>query len=262
MADVQVIPTEFESEGETIRGNFVAPIGEGPFPGICKFHGIPGGPDQVTGLATDLAQAGFAVLTFDFRGFRQSDGIFTLAGQILDAKVAISHLLDSELTADSWAGVYGASYGGAVAVCAAAQDTRIKVVCLRAPVYDTLWFAKSPMIRPAVQQILATDPTQIRGIDDPEIRERTLVSMVEDAKTHNPMNEIAKISPRPLFVITGSADVGIDLAGVKRLYELAGDPKDFVVVEGADHELSDPRTYEITMKSVVQWFIKQWSAVR
>lgn len=262
MTDVQILPTEFISEGETIRGNIVAPSGEGPFPGICKFHGLPGGSDQVSGIATILAQAGFAVLTFDFRGFRQSDGIFSLTGEIEDAKASISHLLESELTSDSWVGVYGASYGGAVAVCTAAQDERVSVVCLRAPVYDTLWFANSPMIRPAVEQIIETDPSQIRGIDDPETRKVILGRMVEDAKTHNPMNEVPKVSPRPLLIIHGSDDIGIDLAGVKRLYELAGEPKDLVVVDGADHVLSDPRAYEITMNTVVEWFTKKWNAWR
>ncbi len=260
MVDVRVIPTEFDSEGETIRGNFVVPMGEGPFPGICKFHGIPGGSDQVSGLATRLAQHGFAVLTFDFRGFRKSDGYFTLAGEIDDAKVAVSFLLESDLTVNSWVGVYGASYGGAVAVCSAAQDKRINVVCLRAPVYDTLWFAESPMIRPAVDYILETDPTQIRGIDDQKIREESLQRMVEDAKIHNPLNEISKIAPRPLIIVHGTDDVGIDLAGVKRLYELAGNPKEFVLVEGADHELTNPIAYEATMNTVTQWFTKQWSS--
>jgi alpha/beta superfamily hydrolase len=162
MADVKVIPTEFTSEGETIRGYFVTPPGEGPFPGICKFHGLPGSPDIVGGLATSFAEAGFAVLTFDFRGFRQSDGLFTLSGQIKDAKSAISHMLESDLTITSWSGVYAASWGAAVAVCALASDTRPKVLCLRAPVYDTLWFSQSPMIRPAVDSIVDTDPSQIR----------------------------------------------------------------------------------------------------
>ncbi len=260
MVDVEILPTEFTSEGETIKGNFVVPKGDGPFPGICKFHGLPGGPDQISGIATLLAQAGFAVLTFDFRGFRQSDGIFSLAGEIEDAKVAITHLLESELTIDSWSGIYGASYGGAVAVCTVAQDPRVNVVCLRAPVYDTLWFAESPMIRPSVKYIIETDPTQVHGIEDPEIREEFLERMVLDAKIHNPMNEIQKISPRPLLIVHGSDDVVIDLAGVKRLYELAAEPKDLVIVDGADHNLSDPRAYEITMSTVVEWFKKQWAA--
>jgi fermentation-respiration switch protein FrsA (DUF1100 family) len=254
MVEVRVIPTEFQSEGETIRGNFVVPEGDGPFPGICKFHGLPGGPNQVSGVATRLAEAGYAVLVFDFRGFRKSDGYFRLSGQILDAKAAVTHLLESGLTLDTRSGVYAASWGAAVAVCTAASDSRIEVVGLRAPVYDTLWFAESPMIRPAVNMIVETDPTQIRGIDDLEIQQQILAFMVEDAKIHNPIQEITKISPRPLLIVHGSADVGIDLEGVKRLYELAGDPKELVVVEGADHELTDPAAYDITMKTVVGWF--------
>jgi putative redox protein len=260
MGDVEILPTEFTSEDETIRGFFVVPPGEGPFPGVCKFHGLPGGPDIVGGFATKLAEAGFAVLTFDFRGFRQSDGLFTLAGQIKDAKAAITHLLESDLTVDSWSGIYSASWGAAVAICALAEDPRCDALCLRAPVFDTLWFAESPMIQPSVDMIVETDPTQIRGIDDPQTQELVLRRMVEDAKIHNPMNEISKISPRPMLIVHGTDDVGVPLAGVKRLYELAGEPKELVVVEGADHNLSDPRAYEITMSTGVEWFLKQWKS--
>ncbi len=259
MADVEIIPTEFKSEGETIRGYFVTPPGKGPFPGVCKFHGLPGGPDIVGGLATKLADAGFAVLTFDFRGFRQSDGVFALSGQIKDAKHAINHLLESDLTLDSWSGIYAASWGAAVAICTLADDKRPNALCLRAPVYDTLWFSESPMIRPAVDFIIESDPTQMRGIENPEILESILSGMIEDSKIHNPMKEISKISPCPMIIIHGTDDIGIPLAGVKRLYELAGEPKDLVVVEGADHNLSDPRAYEITMNTAVEWFKKVWS---
>ena len=257
MVNAKILPTEFTSEGETIRGNFVVPTGKGPFPGIVKYHGLPGSPDQIGGISTRLAQAGFAVLTFDFRGFRKSDGIFTLSGEIRDAEVAVTHLIESDLVDDSWVGVYAASYGGAVAVCSVPNDPRVNTVCLRAPVYDTLWFAKSPMILPSVKYIAETDSSQMHGIEDPEICEKIVKRMVLDAEVHNPMNEVSKISPRPLLIIHGSDDVLIHLAGVKRLYELAGEPKDLVVVEGADHNLSDPRAYEITVSTVVEWFKKQ-----
>lgn len=254
MADVKVIPTEFTSEGETIRGYFVAPPGKGPFPGICKFHGLPGGPNIVGGLATGLAEAGFVVLTFDFRGFRKSDGIFTLSGQIKDSKRAITHLLESDLTLDSWSGIYAASWGAAVAICALAEDSRCDALCLRAPVFDTLWFSESPMIRPSVKQIIETDPTQIRGIEDSEIQKKILHAMVEDAKIYNPMNEVPKIAPRSLLIVHGTDDMGIPLAGVKRLYELAGEPKNLVVIEGADHNLTNAYAYRLTKDTVVEWF--------
>ncbi len=260
MVDVKILPTEFTAEGETIRGHFVTPPGEGPFPGIVKYHGLPGSPEQTSGAATHLAKAGFAVLTFDFRGFRDSDGTFTLSGQIQDAKAAITHLLEFDLTVDSWSGIYAASWGAAVAVCTLAEDKRIDALCLRAPVYDTLWFSESPMIHPAMKFIAENDSSQIRGIEDPKNQDEFLRRMIEDAKVYNPMNEISKISPRPLMIVHGSDDAGIPLAGVKRLYELAGEPKDLVVVEGADHNLSDSRAYKITVDTISQWFSKQWKS--
>ncbi|TFG29849.1 hypothetical protein EU528_09025 [Candidatus Thorarchaeota archaeon] len=260
MVEIQAIPTKFISEGETIRGHFVTPPGDGPFPGIVKFHGLPGSPDQIVGLATHLAGAGFAVLTFDFRGFRKSEGMFTLSGQIKDAKSAITHLLESKLTLDSWSGIYAASWGAAVAVCTLAEDDRTNAICLRAPVYDTLWFSESPMIRPAMESIADIAPSQIRGITDPKIQDEYLRRMIEDSRIYNPMNKVSKISPRPLLLVHGTDDVGIPLAGVKRLYELAGDPKDLVIVEGADHNLSDPRAYEITVRTIVEWFTRQWTS--
>jgi fermentation-respiration switch protein FrsA (DUF1100 family) len=256
MVVVKTIPTEFKVEGETIYGNFVTPDGEGPFPGICKFHGIPGGPDQISGPASILAEAGFAVLTFDFRGYRRSEGYYRLSGQIKDAKEAITHMLESDLTIDSWSGIYAASWGGSVAVCTLAEDKRVDALCLRAPVVDTLWFSQLPLVRASAEALRDTDPSQIRGLDEPEMFETVLENMVEDSRIHNPMNEISKIAPKSLLIVHGSDDV-LPLAGVKRFYELAGEPKDLVVVEGADHNLSDPRAYEITVKTIVDWFTKQ-----
>ena len=253
----KVQPTSFTSEGETLRGHFVLPLGTGPFPGICKFHGLPGSPDQIGGIATRLAEAGFAVLTFDFRGFRSSEGLFRLANQVKDAKLAITHLLESRYTKGEWVGVYGSSYGGAVAILAAARDPRISAVGIRAPVYDTLWFARSPMIPKAVKELIQNTPDQMHGLTDPQIRQDIIRWMVEDAKQLNPMNEIYKIAPRSLFIITGDADIGIDLAGVKQLFDAAKNPKEMVVVKGADHYLSNPAVYEKTVNVVIAWFQRQ-----
>ena len=94
----------------------------------------------------------------------------------------------------------------------------------------------------------------MHGLVDPSVRKRILNRMVDDGRKFNPMNEVSKISPRPLLVITGAADVSIDVDGVRGLYELAGEPKELVIVEGADHVLSDPRAYEDTVTSVIAWF--------
>jgi dipeptidyl aminopeptidase/acylaminoacyl peptidase len=254
MSAVRIVPTEFESGGQILKGDFVLPKRRGPFPGICKFHGLPGGADQISGLSTRLAKAGYAVLTFDFRGFRRSEGLFSLEGEILDARNAVTHLIESEYTIEGWVGVYGASFGGAVAICSAVRDARISAVCVRAPVYDTFWFGNSPMIKPAVDEILLITPNEMHGLSDATTQAEILEKMIKDSLVYNPINEVDQVSPRPIFIVTGSADRGIPLEGVRQLFDAAKRPKEFAVVEGADHNLSSPDHYAMTCELVISWF--------
>lgn len=254
MVSFRVVPTEFISDGELLKGNFLIPEGVSSFPGICKFHGLPGSPDQVSGVASRLAAAGFVVLTFDFRGFRSSEGLFSLANEVKDARNAVGHLLRSKKAMKGWVGVYGASYGGAVAVLAAARDTRISAVCVRAPVYDTLEFARSQLIQPEVEHLLENFPDVMHGLSNAETREKLLNGMVEDSKKLNPASEVQRISPRPLLIIAGDADKEIKLDGVRAFYESAKQPKKLVVIKGADHELTNPKAFEETNETVVTWF--------
>lgn len=255
---IRIEPTEFTSEGETLRGHFVLPEGEGAFSGICKFHGLPGSSDQISGVATRLAEAGFAVLTFDFRGFRSSEGIFSLAGEIKDAQAAVKHFIDSGYISPEWIGIYAPSYGATVGVMEAITNRLITAVALRAPVYDPLVFAKSPLIPAAVDELLRTKPNEVHGLTDPKLRGEVLEGMIRDAKKFNVMNEIHKLAPTPLFIITGDADKGIDVAGVTRLFNAAKEPKEMIVVPGADHNLTNPIAYEKTMTAIVEWFTRQF----
>jgi fermentation-respiration switch protein FrsA (DUF1100 family) len=255
---IRVVPTEFSSQGQTLRGNFVLPKSEGSFAGICKFHGLPGSSDQVGGFATRLAEEGFVVLTFDFRGFRSSEGQFSLAGEIKDAQAAVKHLFASGFASPEWVGLYAPSYGAAAAVFEAIRNPLITAVALRAPVYDTLAFATSPLVPAGIEELLRTRPNEMHGLSDPEIRKGITKQMIEDAKKYNPIDVIHKVAPCPLFVITGDVDKGVDLAGVKRFFDAAKEPKEMVVVPGADHNLSNPAAFEMTMEAIVAWYKHQF----
>ncbi len=255
---IRVVPTEFFSEGEAVRGNFVLPDKEGVFAGICKFHGFPGASDQVSGIATRLAKAGFVVLTFDFRGFRSSEGRFSLAGEIYDAKAAITHFIESEFVSPEFIGIFAASFGAAAAVRETIRNPLITSLALRAPVYDTLAFAKSPLVPAGIEELLRTAPDEVIGLTDPKWRHGLVERMIQDAKKINPINEIQKLAPKPLLVITGDVDKEIDLAGVTRFFNAAKDPKELVIVPGANHSLSNPVAFEVTMDAIVAWFQRQF----
>ncbi len=246
-------PVTLRSGRNTLRGDVVLPLSEGPFPAVCKLHGLPGSPDQVVGIATELARAGFAVLTFDFRGFRRSRGTFSLAGQLEDTQTAIRFLLAQPYVRGGKVALYGASFGGAIAICAAARTPAVGAVCVRAPVYDTEQFAHSPAAYEVLEYVQREMPSEMHGLETADDVEEVVRHLREDARTYNPIRDVALVTPRPLLIVTGDRDELIDLAGVRRLHDRAGQPKSLIVVEGADHVLSDPMARRRTTEIVIRW---------
>jgi fermentation-respiration switch protein FrsA (DUF1100 family) len=62
-----------------------------------------------------------------------------------------------------------------------------------------------------------------------------------------PIDDIAQISPRPIFILHGTADTLIPVEHGYRLFEAAGEPKTLYIVEGGMHlglYDHDPAEYE------------------
>jgi esterase/lipase len=57
-----------------------------------------------------------------------------------------------------------------------------------------------------------------------------------------------------LLIVTGNADAEIKLDDVRAFYESAKQPKKLVVIEDADHELTNYKAFEETNEAVVNWF--------
>src|SRR5436190_629160 len=76
-------------------------------------------------LADHLAaDAGWVVLTFNFRGTGTSEGDFSVGGWLDDLRAAVGHLERSDGVSGVW--VAGSSTGGALAICEAAEDERVR----------------------------------------------------------------------------------------------------------------------------------------
>ena len=52
---------------------------------------------------------------------------------------------------------------------------------------------------------------------------------------YDPIDYVARIAPRPLFIMHGTADTVVPAAMAHRLYEAAGEPKAIWLIEGAEH---------------------------
>jgi len=248
---VKIKKISFLSEGETIRGHLLLPSRlNDRHPAIIKCHGLPGSPNQVSGIASELAQAGFVVLTFNFRGIRHSNGLFSYAGEIIDAGNGISFLEGLNYVDRNRIAIYGASFGGAVAICRAAIDMRITCIAVRAPVYDTERFIEKLTQNYSPKSILIELSGAVHGIK----KENFWICFRKNVKMYNPMDLVSKISPRALLVVTGDEDKIIGLDGVKDLFERAKEPKTLKIVSGADHKLSNPIIFQQTNKIIIEWF--------
>jgi ABC-2 type transport system ATP-binding protein len=130
--------TDGPRDNQHIRldATFFTPPGSARVPAILVAHGFGETKDAVRPEAEELARAGFAVLTWSARGFGRSTGQIALDSpdyEVKDVEQLVTWLARQprvrlDHPGDPRVGITGASYGGAIALLAAAYDHRIDAV--------------------------------------------------------------------------------------------------------------------------------------
>jgi len=218
-------------------------------------HGFPADPgggaatvQTYSELADHLAgDGGWVVLTFNFRGTGASEGDFSLGGWLDDLRAAVGHLERTDSVAGVW--VAGSSTGGALAICEAAEDERVRgVATLAAPATFAKWSANPEAFLAHAREVgVITDPAHPA---DPARWARELTEI-------DPLSVVAKIPPRPLLIVHGHDDEVVPLDAARALAEGAGDSADLRVVPGAGHRLRhDPRVVAILLGWLEQMAIQ------
>ncbi|MEW6557116.1 MAG: alpha/beta hydrolase [Elusimicrobiota bacterium] len=214
---------------------------------IC--HGWGANKSDVLPSTMYLLKSGFNLLYFDFRNHGASGGTVSSLGKLesLDLSCAIEYLKKTKPAQSNKIGVYGISMSGAVAILTAATDSRIETVVVDSAFssfnYIVARYAKLFYKIPKYPFIPITLLfTRLRlGFNPDEFSAIYFVS---------------KISPRPVFFIHGENDDRIPVDECKKLYNLAGEPKEIWIVPNADHMEShskNPVEYE---KKVGSFFVK------
>ena len=132
------LPVGAEPDGGavTLDTTTFRPASAGRHPAVLLAHGFGGSKADLVDQGTVLAGLGYVVLTWSARGFGASGGRIHLDDpdfEVADAQRLVDSLAarpDVALDApgDPRVGVVGASYGGALALMAAAADTRVDTV--------------------------------------------------------------------------------------------------------------------------------------
>jgi ABC-2 type transport system ATP-binding protein len=133
---ISVLDGPQDNQRVRLDATFFTPAGTGRVPAILLAHGFGGTKNSVRAQAEQLTRAGFAVLTWSARGFGRSTGQIALDSpdyEVKDVEQLVSWLARQprvrlDHPGDPRVGITGASYGGAIALLAAAYDHRIDAI--------------------------------------------------------------------------------------------------------------------------------------
>ncbi|HCO27225.1 MAG TPA: alpha/beta hydrolase [Gimesia maris] len=157
---------------------------------------------------------GLAVMTFDYRGYGKSEGKPSERGILQDARAARAWLASRAGVEETEIVLMGRSLGGAVAVDLAAQDGARGLVL--ASTFSSL----------------------------PDAAAHHMPWMFPNLNMTQRLNSAGKIGnySGPLLQSHGDKDLLIPIELGRKLFDAAGEPKQFFVLPGAGH--NDPQTEE------------------
>ncbi len=263
-----ILDTTFDSHGSELAAHLYLPsTGEGPFPAVILCHGFCGVKELLLpGFAQAFADAGFAALTFDYRGFGASGGEpgrLVPRLQIEDIGAALDHMAARDDIDSARLALWGTSFGGANAIVAASQDDRVRCLCVQltfgdgervitgdmsadekdkflgmvAKMQDKKTRTGKEMMVPIGKVLTDAQSRQFYQeykADYPALDIRIPFLTVAETLSHKPEQVIDQVKA-PILIVAAEHDGVNPPAESSRLYGLAKQPKKLHTVPGATH---------------------------
>jgi dipeptidyl aminopeptidase/acylaminoacyl peptidase len=208
------------SDGLTLRGWYV------PAKNRAAIVLVHGGYDNRTQWLAELrilSERGYGALVYDSRASGESDGDLVTAGdrEQRDVTAALDFVSARSDVDPARIGIIGFSFGAHSVSMVAARDPRARAVMLQA-----VWTSLEDEAR---------DKTRRYGPITAEPAVWALRHEGVNLDNVRPIDNVARIQPRPIFFLIGSADTDTPVPVVERVFAKAGAPKEMWIVPGAHH---------------------------
>jgi hypothetical protein len=283
---------EFYSEGVTLVGDIYAPDGLASGErraGIVLCHGYTGVKDlYLPDNARVLVDAGYVVMTFDYKGWGNSEGSRSRLApysRVADVQAALTYLATLPAVDPDRLGIYGTSYGGATVAWTAAIDERVKCTVsvvgighgarwMRSVRRPDEWHDLLERSRRDRAQRALTGTSEFVPREEILLPDRQSAELAAAARRNNPaavstipleyIDEtlqfhpewiVDRIAPRPILFVTTDDDRLVPPEESLALHARAGEPKKLVVLHGYGHYqvYAEPAFSEL-MREVVAWY--------
>lgn len=261
----------FSSPGVALAADLYLPSGgppRGGYPAVVSCLGWGSVKELMAPWGSALANAGYAVLIPDYRGFGSSDGT---RGQCFpsehvdDIRAAITCASSLDVIDPGRVSLLGVSYGGAIAVAAGGVDDRpgaiIAVVAygsgerhLRAVRTGDQWVEFRGRLEADRRRRVATgvseeiDPDEILLRDEeartwrrqmeeqyPHMAFRTTLESAERIVEFWPERHLPYAVPKPVLFIHAGEDTMVPVDESVGMWERAAEPKQLVIIPGIGH---------------------------
>lgn len=279
---------EFYSGPNRVRALWHTPEVEGPFRAIVQGPGWLGLKDakDYGRYHEGFTEAGFGVLSIDYRGFGDSEGeagIVNPTHQLEDLINAVTYLTTRD---DVIAGAIGAfatgGTGGGNVVLLAAHDERVRAVVSQFPVADGAdWLRRmrnewdwveykqmleedrrrrvltgeSRMIHPRNEIMVQTPErtkSDFKSDVDKKIQMSVPTSMVDPLLRYRPIDGARGLTT-PLMVVTVEDDATTPTDHAEAIYAAAVGPKRLLVQRNTSHYTAYAQYADVVIPQIVGW---------
>lgn len=247
-------------------------------PAIAMAHGWGGKSAHLARYASKFAAAGFMVVSFDYRGWGNSDSRLVQVRSVDDGsyelveyKGVVDPIDQSEdyFSVINWLsthpqvdvekiGLWGTSWSGGTVVYVAARDPRVRVIVSQ--VSPIGW--PDDLRRQWKQQWLQIGGERTRGIRGypapfkKEIGNLTGGMIWERLALFNPRDDVSLLKGcASLFLVAENEELFDNDQTALVAYKRAPSPKEYIVIPGANHySIYDGESLTIAIREAISWF--------
>jgi uncharacterized protein len=286
--------TKIRTEDGTILRAYLHSPDTDARPGIVMCPGFGGVKPLIDPYAALFAEAGFAVLNYDNRGWGTSEGEprqeLNVFKQLTDMRDAITFAeTQPEFDTQQGFGVWGSSFSGGLAIVTAANDPRVRCVVAQIPNVsghrNAVKLYSSEQLReirrratidraarlrgepPMMAPMFSDDPDELSAFAAPipeEYREaietgvwtnETTIRSLENFIEFEPAGWLPYVTPKPLLMILAEHDRCTYTEVQREVYESAAEPKKLLSFDGG-HFDAYSTFFEQTGPPARDWFVE------